>query len=70
MSKSELTNAALHAKARRDAAELTDALRDHAKTERKQQSKRALLILFVLCPSVAIGAVLLLRVMMMMEPPL
>lgn len=49
--------------------EMVEALAQHSKAERKRQSKRALLILFVLCPSVAIGTILLLKVLMSFGPP-
>lgn len=50
-----------------DKSEMVAAMAEHNRAENKRQSKRALLILFVLCPSVAIGFILLMRVVMALD---
>lgn len=44
-----------------------DTLRQHASEERRRHSRRALLIVFVLCPAIAFGFILLVKLVQAMD---
>lgn len=49
-----------------DAKEIAAAMAENSRTERKRQSKRALLTVFVLCPGIAIAVILALKAIQVM----